>query len=329
MTTQQIYLKNQVIFYKEAFEALYYRHDSHKGAFKRGLHAGLPIDKFERVFSHFCFTTLRDSKIEFSYEEILKYFRISVEFCEENIDPELVLLDAFVSTSILRKDGNIYDFVHRSFQEYFAARFSINFRGPNIFELIDNIGGLLRDRNVNELIFEMNPDLIENVWIVRKCTQWLESVGRSRPDTKRGLSIYFKNTFGSLGYGPDGKIRNYGMLPRSKGASWMGTIDNFYENRPLARRVFQAKLATFDQLQSSLPEKVRLGSFDAFRAECELAASQDFDARDRCPDVYPKDADWLIYSGLPQVFLDIKNDVTSIKATIEARVEKLRRITAR
>lgn len=45
------------LFYSQVFEALFYKHDSSKGIYKREHYCGLEIDRFERVFRSFCFQT--------------------------------------------------------------------------------------------------------------------------------------------------------------------------------------------------------------------------------------------------------------------------------
>ncbi len=54
------------LFYEEAFNALYQRHDSHKpGTYKREFKSGCPEDHFKRVFSYFCLISYYKEKTEF------------------------------------------------------------------------------------------------------------------------------------------------------------------------------------------------------------------------------------------------------------------------
>ena len=44
--------------------------------------------------------------------------------------------------SLLLQDGNFFEFIHRSFQEYFFAKFIVNDRKLELENKLDNIDGL-------------------------------------------------------------------------------------------------------------------------------------------------------------------------------------------
>lgn len=56
------------LFYANAFETLYSKHDATKGGYKRELKSNLSFDAFKKVFSYFCFITYYQGKVEFSYD---------------------------------------------------------------------------------------------------------------------------------------------------------------------------------------------------------------------------------------------------------------------
>jgi len=315
------------LFYKEAFETLYYRHDSHKGAFKRGHHAGLPIDEFERIFSHFCYQTLKSASLEFSYSELLGHFRESVKFCEISVNPELVLLDTIESASLLIKDGAKYGFAHRSFQEYFCAKFIINYRGPDPWKLIDNLAVLFMGSNVLRMLFEMNSDFVESEWVLRRSQEWLGKVDRLNLNTKSGFSKFFKATFRSLGYNPSGNIGNFGMLSGLDGCNWMATLGDIYPDRRFARRVFGAKLTPFSEIEHILKSReIYSKHFEGFKSEIDQERLARGDYYFEAPDVDEAGTDWLLFSGLPDVFVDIRDDVRKTVKQIEQRKRRLQKI---
>ncbi len=110
------------LFYANAFDTLYSKHDATKGGYKRELKSKLPFDSFKKVFSNFCFITYYQGKMEFTYDDLILFLKKSKnKSLEFNI--EAIVDDLINSICVLYKDGLNYRFTHRSFQEYFTAIF--------------------------------------------------------------------------------------------------------------------------------------------------------------------------------------------------------------
>lgn len=110
------------LFYSNAFETLYSKHDATKGGYKRELKSKLSFDAFKKVFSYFCFITYYQGKVEFSYDEIASNLK-KVRLNNITFDPPHIIYDLINSVCVLYRDGLNYKFTHRSFQEYFVAVF--------------------------------------------------------------------------------------------------------------------------------------------------------------------------------------------------------------
>lgn len=110
------------LFYANAFETLYSRHDATKSGYRRELKSKLPYDAFKKVFSYFCFMTYAQGKIEFSYDELAAAFK-KITVIQVGFDVHAYIDDLVHALCVLYKDGLNYKFVHRSFQEYFTAFF--------------------------------------------------------------------------------------------------------------------------------------------------------------------------------------------------------------
>lgn len=110
------------LFYEQAFETLYYKHDANKGSYKRELKTNLTHDTFRKTFSMFCFISYSQGKVEFSFEE-LKTFIAKTKVQDNGCEIEDFIYDLVNSICVLQKDGINYRFTHRSFQEYFTALF--------------------------------------------------------------------------------------------------------------------------------------------------------------------------------------------------------------
>lgn len=110
-------------FYEQAFSALFYRHDASKGAYKRDIASNLGYEDFRKVFSYFCFKSFFNDQYSFTERESLDYIEKAIK--RNIIDKKFSSLDFFYdlknSVCMLICEGNEYKFIHRSFQEYFAA----------------------------------------------------------------------------------------------------------------------------------------------------------------------------------------------------------------
>lgn len=112
-------------FYEQAFATLFNVHDGSKDCFKRDIKTGLGCDDFKTIFSYFCFKTYFNSIYEFTESTIRKYIGLAREqFPSIKFSADDFLNDLVKSVCMLVKDGLIYTFSHRSFQEYFAASYT-------------------------------------------------------------------------------------------------------------------------------------------------------------------------------------------------------------
>lgn len=110
------------LFYSNAFETLYSKHDATKAGYKRELKSNLSYDAFKKVFSYFCFITYNQGKVEFSYDDLVQILEQS-KICKVDFDINSYIFDLINSLCVLYKEGLNYKFAHRSFQEYFTAVF--------------------------------------------------------------------------------------------------------------------------------------------------------------------------------------------------------------
>ena len=109
-------------FYNEAFVTLFNAHDATKGSYKREIRSELGCEDFKDVFSYICFKSYFNNKYEFSETELNKYLNeAQKKFDKLNFSVDYFQEDLLASVCMLIRDGRMYRFLHRSFQEYFAA----------------------------------------------------------------------------------------------------------------------------------------------------------------------------------------------------------------
>ncbi len=109
-------------FYERAFLVLFNEHDALKDVYERETRTNLSYDKFKRVFSYICFASYFENAYEFTDVSLLKYLnRAQNKYTDIIFNVEDYQEDLLQHVCMLVKDGLLYRFSHRSFQEYFAA----------------------------------------------------------------------------------------------------------------------------------------------------------------------------------------------------------------
>jgi len=158
--------KKLSIFYWQAYEALFQRHDSFKGAYCRDRICSLDIQDFSKVFSAFCVHTYDDNKYSFARDEILKYFKFSTDVTGLDVEPEGFLKDCLQAVCLIVEDGLFYTFTHRSFQEYFAAKFIVDCPPDVKGQLLDKFSDRSVSDSVLSLVYEMDTENFEKLFLI-------------------------------------------------------------------------------------------------------------------------------------------------------------------
>jgi predicted NACHT family NTPase len=149
------------IFYEQAFETLFFRHDAGKqAAFRRKMYTDLPINDFKNCLSALCVSTYFKNKFQFNEAEILEYINTASKSEKISVLPNDYLKDLLESVCVLQRDGLFIGFSHRSLQEYFAACYIARSPSTSISELLDAFATRSTD-NVIRMAFDMNRGLIE------------------------------------------------------------------------------------------------------------------------------------------------------------------------
>lgn len=171
------------LFYDQAFEALYQRHDSHKpGGFKREFKTALSEDTLKRLLSYFCLVSYYDQRFTFERQDALDYVSKAAMLEQCNVNPTEYLHDMDESVCLLVREGLTYTFSHRSFQEYFAAYCLSRVTTKKFEEFIKRFARRANDQVV-PLIADMNPELFRDRYVLpiaEKYGEVLQPVARQR-----------------------------------------------------------------------------------------------------------------------------------------------------
>jgi len=183
------------IFYSQAYEALFHRHDALKGGYKRERCTTLDIQDFAKVFSVFSLQTYDKRLFDLSKVDALSHIDRSKRHLSMSFENEDFLEDALKATCLLVEDGLRIVFSHRSFQEYFVA-FYINNAPPEIQnKLLMKYWKNMRSDSVIALTYEMNKDLVERILLVPLLKELFDRI-----DVKKSVGITHITKFIKLNY---------------------------------------------------------------------------------------------------------------------------------
>jgi len=156
------------LFYRQVYDANFETHDLTKGdSYIHDKYSKLEIDDFHRVLRHIGFSCLKNQKIEYTKDEILKLIAGSKNFCAGLVFNESDFLSDILKTvPLFSQDGNYYKWSHKSLQEYFAAQFiylDTKEKQNSILESFYNYPDVGKFYNILDLYYDMDYKTFRNV----------------------------------------------------------------------------------------------------------------------------------------------------------------------
>ena len=157
------------LFFGQIFEALYENHDATKiGYLTREKKSGLDIDNFEKILSHLAYVSRVKEKLEYSKSELLEIIsdisqsHPTVEFSTRGFVDDLIS-----RVPVLRRDGLIFSWQHKSIQEYLFVRFLFlmfkDEKRENILNKIISGGNVERYKLVLDIVYDENDELFHKI----------------------------------------------------------------------------------------------------------------------------------------------------------------------
>lgn len=147
------------VFFKLAFEALLFRHDTQKaGLYKRAYKINVGAEKFTDVRSTFSAFSYFDFGSSMQKNDAITCASRALLFEKVESTPGNFLFDMCTSLSIAIEEGGQISYIHRSFQEYLTAVFLSGREINNWAELVGKIYKRRTQDNVIFLLAEINPD---------------------------------------------------------------------------------------------------------------------------------------------------------------------------
>lgn len=183
------------VFYEQAYQTLFHKHDFIKGAYSRKVESGLDIERFRAALSAFCFISYLQQSFSFLQFQALEDIGDALSHAQIECDREAFLQDLLVTVSLLQRDGNQITFIHRSFQEYFTALFISKSQPSEISAIIDALVTRSRTDNVVKMTFQLNSGIVEREWVLPQ----LRSLERQLDSSGSDYTL-LKSAFGSLAF---------------------------------------------------------------------------------------------------------------------------------
>lgn len=185
------------IFYEQAYQALFNKHDSYKQGFVRKSLTNLDMQQFKVVFSLFCLTTYHKQLFEFSESD----FNERLEKClrqtqNQQVSAENLKKELLSNVPLMVQDGLHFCFAHRSFQEYFSACYLVHNQDLP-YEVFDAMAKRLFVDNVLSMTFDINQRLLEKKWILPKIRKILSEIkDDSSIDSRfKNMLIFYDSIF--------------------------------------------------------------------------------------------------------------------------------------
>ncbi|MBN8214737.1 MAG: NACHT domain-containing protein [Xanthomonadales bacterium] len=157
-------------FYERAYIALFEKHDAYKG-YRRERETDLDISEFSALFAAFSTITFNEGIFRFAPTEAARFVKISKKLASSrDVSESGFIEDAKQAVCLLVEEGLDLSFVHRSFQEYFTAKYIQSADGSVQKALVERysshgIGEFAVD-NVLKYLYELSPTVVEEFYLI-------------------------------------------------------------------------------------------------------------------------------------------------------------------
>lgn len=219
------------LFYSNAFETLYEKHDATKSGYRREMKSKLSYDVFKLIFSNFCAITYIQGKLEFDREELKNVF-IKISQRGFEVNQEFFISDLVNALCLLYEDGVKLKFTHRSFQEYFTAFFLKELPDDLMSKI--SLGIIHQDfyRASHDSVFPMLSDMAEERFKVNVLLPIVNEFEQDMCDTDR-FEYYFRCLVDSI------------TFYRKKGSNNVELLLNTKDGYPLVKFIYSCMNSCF------------------------------------------------------------------------------------
>jgi len=143
--------------------------------------------------------TYQDNKKQkFSESDVLKVLEKCKKVCNIDFKAKEFLFDALQAVCLLIQDGLEIAFSHRSFQEYFVARFVVDAETKVSEKILFKYSNKYIKDSVLSLIYELNPDFVEKQFIIPEVGEIFSKIDNEKNIEEKYIQ-YLKRVFIGIG----------------------------------------------------------------------------------------------------------------------------------
>lgn len=161
--------KKRYLFYEKAYIAMASEYDSKTKRITRAFFTGLDEKGFQKYFADFCALSYADSNYEFDRDELAEYFQQVIDDNGLKTTAEMFIKDATEKICLMYKDGDTYCFIHRSFQEYFAAYFFLTLLDSDfdiVYQTLMHLDNKIKKDEILSMLHGMDNGRMEKLIIL-------------------------------------------------------------------------------------------------------------------------------------------------------------------
>ncbi|WP_123473532.1 NACHT domain-containing protein [Pseudomonas protegens] len=233
--------KKLSLFYSQAYEALFQKHDAAKGAYSRKKLTDLDILDFSKVFSLFSLLTYDKRVFRMTKMDCLNYIEESKARSGFDFDRNDFMRDLLDATCLLIDDGVQVAYSHRSFQEYFVSTFILKEGAEVQRGLLERYWDPTGSDSVIALTYEQNPAVVERGLLIPRLEKAFDEIGVTTDVTEESYLRYLQVSYEILTVDERGiafthKTERYGRKAIALGI--IGTVANLccrWENPPVEK----------------------------------------------------------------------------------------------
>jgi hypothetical protein len=161
------------VFFERAFEVLFYKHDATKEtSFRRKFETSLDIDGFRQTFAAFSTFCYLDNGSSFTHSQAIRSARQALEYNEFQENADAFISDLCTSVSILVREGENYNYIHRSLQEFFVAQFLAYREIDDWDAVVQQITTERPNDSVVDLLADINRDRFERKFLAPRIREF-------------------------------------------------------------------------------------------------------------------------------------------------------------